>query len=320
MKTFSKQILLAAILASSANANVAVRGDTTIGLKYNFNKSTANKENQFEVTGGNQNQGFTHVVFAAAEGGQGGQGAYVMMETLTDIDGDNGGVSFNMGQEFVGYRTKLFDVRLGQMDSLVYNWVGSLNEKMLYADNIAVVPASDQDVSNILRLTTQLGPVRVAADVRLKGDEHDYEAYDIGAQFNLGKANISVVHQTEADINTDAGSGKAFEDRDTTALGVTYDVSKNLNLMATYANYDAERSTNGEDNSYSLGLTYKNASILYQTSDMKDQARYNVKYDIPLSDKTTFGIEGQFGDKYYNLSNETVEDEFVVGYIHYNFS
>ena len=40
MKTFSKQILLAAILASSANANVAVRGDTTIGLKYNFNKST----------------------------------------------------------------------------------------------------------------------------------------------------------------------------------------------------------------------------------------------------------------------------------------
>ena len=58
---------------------------------------------------------------------------------------------------------------------------------------------------------------------------------------------------------------------------------------------------------------------MYQTSQDKDQARYNLMYQFPVSKNTTFAVEAQFGDKYFNdgAATKTVEDEFVVGYIHY---
>ena len=74
MKTFNKALLLAAVLASAANANVQVNGDTTIGLKYTLKDNDSTQEDKFSVESGNDNQGFTHLRFTAAEGGKGGQG------------------------------------------------------------------------------------------------------------------------------------------------------------------------------------------------------------------------------------------------------
>ena len=314
MKTFNKTLLLAAVLASAANANVQVTGDATIGLLYTLKNSTTNKEDKFSVQSGNQSQGYTHINFAAAEGGKGGQGAFIFMETLTDLDGDNSNFQFNMGEEFVGYRTSMFDIRMGQIDSLMYSWVGTSNEKMLYADNIAIQPALNDYNSNMLRLTTRLGKTLVAADVRLQDDGNDYEAYDIGARASLGKADISLVYQGIPDINT-----TAFDNRNTTAASISYDITKNLNVMGTYANYSEKHANNGEDQSYSLGLTYNNASVLYQTSPDTDQGRVNLMYQMPVSKSTTFGVEAQFADKFYSNSatTKTVDNEFVVGYIHY---
>lgn len=314
MKTFNKTLLLAAVLASAANANVQVTGDTTIGLKYTLkDRQDTTKEDKFSVQSGNTSQGLTHINFAAAEGGKGGQGAYLFMETLTDIDGDNSNFEFNMGEEFVGYRTSMFDIRMGQMDPLMYSWVGAKNEKMLYADNIAIHPALDQDASNMLRLTTRLGKTTVAADVQLKDDGDDYCAYDIGARLSLGKADLSLVHQ-------EYGEGDSgFAGRNTTGASIGYDISKALNVTGTYANYSEKRTTNGEKDAYSLAVTYNNASVLYQTSPDKDQARYNLMYQFPVSKRTTFGVEAQFGNKYYHqgASTKSNDDEFVVGYINY---
>ena len=105
-------------------------------------------------------------------GGRGGQGAYLYMETLTDIDGDFSSLAFTLGQEFVGYRTSMFDIRMGKIDSLMYEWIGAKNEQMLYAGNIAIVPTDNTDVSNMLRLTTRFGKTMVAADIQLEDDNH----------------------------------------------------------------------------------------------------------------------------------------------------
>lgn len=314
MKTFNKALLLAAVLASAANANVSVNGDTTIGLKYTLkDNADSTQEDKFSVESGNDNQGFTHLRFTAAEGGKGGQGAYLYMETLTDIDGDFSSLAFTLGQEFVGYRTSMFDIRAGKVDSLMYEWVGAKNEQMLYASNIAIVPTDNTDVSNMLRLTTRFGKTMVAADVQLEDDSHDYNAYDIGAKLSLGKAELSLVHQENGD------NAAGFAGRNTTSAGISYDITKALNVTGTYANYTAKRAVNSEDDAYSLIATYNNASIMYQTSQDKDQARYNLMYQFPVSKNTTFAVEAQFGDKYFNdgAATKTVEDEFVVGYIHY---
>ena len=313
MKTFNKTLLLAAILASAANANVQVTGDTTIGLKYTLKDNDSTQEDKFSVESGNDNQGLTHINFAAAEGGKGGQGAFLYMETLTDIDGDNSVMSFAMGQEFVGYRTSMFDIRMGRIDSLMYEWVGANNEKMLYASNIAIVPVDNTDVSNMLRLTTRLGKTVVSADVRLEDDGNDYNAFDIGARLSLGKADLSIVHQENGD------NAAGFDGRSTTGASISYDITKALNVTGTYANYTAKRASNSEDDAYSLIATYNNASIMYQTSQDKDQARYNLMYQFPASKHTTFGVEAQFGDKFFNdgAATKRVEDEFVVGYINY---
>jgi hypothetical protein len=313
MKTFNKTLLLAAVLASAANANVQVTGDTTIGLKYTLkDRQDTTKEDKFSVQSGNSNQGLTHITFAAAEGGKGGQGAYLFMETLSDIDGDGSSLTFTMGQEFVGYRTSMFDIRMGQIDTLMYSWVGAKNEKMLYADNIAIEPVKDQDVSNMVRLTTRLGKTTVSADVQLQNDGDDYCAYDIGARLSLGKADLSLVHQ-------EYGEGDSgFAGRNTTGASISYDITKALNVTGTYANYSEKHASNGEDDAYSLAVTYNNASVLYQTSPDKDQARYNLMYQFPVSKHTTFGVEAQFGnDFHHNGSTKTKDDEFVVGYINY---
>ena len=78
--------------------------------------------------------GVGHLNFSASEAGKSGTGAYAFMETLPSFTG-----LASTGQTYVGYKGQRFDLRLGKLDSLTYEWVGSLNEAdFKYANNIAV--------------------------------------------------------------------------------------------------------------------------------------------------------------------------------------
>jgi len=324
VKKLNKTVLLAAVLASAANANVNVSGDATIGFKYLTNTNTdANKDNLF-VSEGNDENGNAHLVFSATQGGKSADGAYA----LISFDfATSGATTLPIDQAYVGYKAKKFDIRMGQLDSLTYTWVGSANEHMYYADNISVVPARDQQLADSVRATTKLGSVTLGAFAQLPGSvSYDYAVYDLGAKFDIGKFGLAVTHQ-EAN---DAISTNSYEHRDTTSAGLNYALKnlssakllKGLELSATYASYSEQTTANSgrqsEDSSYSIGLKMNNTSVLYQTGINYDQDQWNIQHLRPLSANTDFGITGQISSKYYasasgsTNSNETQGDEFVA--------
>jgi hypothetical protein len=356
VKTYQKTVLLAAALASAANAGVNVYGDAVVGLQYTVDSfSAAERDNKFEVVGGAYAAGNSHINFAASEAGKSGKGAYALAQVNIDLAGQNlEADSFNTGQSYIGYKFDKLDLRMGKMHSLVYDYVGSMNQFGHFGNDIAVFDAMrghtitttfDDKVAilaptymrnatpGVLRASTKVGPAEVSADVVLTfngGREWDFA--EIGTKFSLQKVDLSIVHQS----SNDDVSTTAWDVRDTTAVGAKYKMSnmtsermlKDVELMATYASYSKDPANNGESSAYSVGAKFNNTSVLYQTSQAKDQARVNLAHVMPVSKSTEFGLEGQIpvSKPYINensgapSSTTKMNDEsFVTAYIAYKF-
>ena len=160
-----------------------------------------------------------------------------------------------------------------------------------------------------------------------------YSKY-FGAKFDIGSLEFAIVHQ-KANEGLDAAQ---YLHRSTTAASAAYALKhltsskllKDVELMATYADYSEQTDLNGtiqsEDSSYSFGAKLNNTSILYQTSTQQDQERFNIQHERPLSKNAAFGIEAQLGTSdYYAISGGSIanqtsrDDEFVVAYLTMNF-
>ncbi|MEE2769854.1 MAG: hypothetical protein VX835_02080 [Pseudomonadota bacterium] len=315
MKKLNKTVLLAAVLASAANAGVIVGGDATIGLEY-LAKSHASPthEKMFVVDGGNSEHGFGHLTFAATDGGKGGNGAYAFVETFFDLADST---SLSTGQTYAGYNAKKFDVRLGKLDSLTYQWVGSLNEQQLYADNIAIIPVSNENVNDSIQFTTKLGSVTLGAGAVLdESTTYDYTTYDLGAKFEVGKLGFSIVHQEANDGISTTG----YLHRNTTSGSLEYAFKnltsnrflKDLEAFVTYADYSeqtaAVSSRQSEDSAYSVGLKLNNNQLLYQTGIRDSQEMMNFQHTRPISKNTNVGIMAQFDTSdYYDFNAAGVQ-------------
>ena len=308
MKKLNKTVLLAAVLASAANAGVNVTGDATVGLKYVTKSGTSAQEK--------------------TNGGKGGNGVYAFVGTDADITAGSS-TSFTIDQAYVGYKGNKFDTRMGTLDTLTYQWVSSLNEQQYFANNIAVASVGSQRGSNSIQATTKLGSVTLGAGARLPLNTYDFTTYDLGAKFNIGKLALAVVHQT---VNDNVATND-YDKRDTTSLGLNYALKnltsakllKDLELSATYADYSAQTTAgNGktsEENTYSIGLKMNNLSVLYQTGINADQEQWNIEYLRPLSKNAAFGVTGQIAENYYGSSagatstTGTVADEFAAVFL-----
>lgn len=318
MKKLNKTVLLAAVLASAANAGVTISGDATMGVQYLSDGATVGQEHRWSVVQGNTDSGKGHLNFSVSEAGKSGTGAYAFMETLPSFTG-----LASTGQTYVGYKGQRFDLRLGKLDSLTYEWVGSLNEAdFKYANNIAVNPEKSENVLSSARVTTKLGPVLIGITAANNVGTQNYLYQEIGAKFELNKVNLALVHQKVDDDNT-----TAFNNRNTDSVGLTYSFKhltstkflKDLDLHVTYASYSEDRASNGESDAMGIGFKINNTALMYQTSDRKDQARYNLVHTRPISKNTSLGIELQTGDDYMDGASLTQEDTFGVVYLTYSF-
>ena len=351
MKTYQRTVLLAAALASAANAGVNVYGDAVVGLKYNTSTfSTNNNDNHFNLDGGTYAAGNSHLNFAASEAGKSGKGAYALAQVNLDLTGQNANAdSLNTGQTYIGYKFDKLDIRMGKLNSLVYDYVGSMNQLGHFGTDIAVFdamrgastvadypnaygPTYERNATNgVFRAATNVGPAELAADVVLSTDSgRDWDYAEIGTKFSLQHIDLSAVYQTANSAVSNAWAG-----RDTTAIGAKYKMSnmtsdrrlKDLELMATFASYSKDP-TNGEGSAYSVGLKMNNTSVLYQTSQAQDQARVNVSHVLPVSKSTDFGIEGQIPVSQAYIANNTgaagnatkqQDNGFVTAYVAYKF-
>tara|TARA_X000000950_G_scaffold275159_1_gene361136 strand:- start:245 stop:1207 length:963 start_codon:yes stop_codon:yes gene_type:complete len=320
VKKLNKTVLLAAVLASAANAGVTISGDATMGVQYLSDATTVGQEHRFSVRDGNSNNGKAHLNFSMSEAGKSGTGAYAFIETIPSFSST---ATLSTGQTYVGYKGQRFDIRLGTIDSLTYEWVGSLNEAdFKYANNIAVKPMHNEDQANTARVTTKLGPVLIGIAAANPVGTQNYLYQEIGAKFELNKVNLALVHQ-----KVDDDDATAFNNRNTDSFGLTYSFKhltstkflKDLDLNVTYASYSEDHASNGESDAMGIGFKINNTALMYQTSDRKDQARYNLVHTRPISKNTSLGIELQTGDDYMVGATKTQDDTFGVVYLTYSF-
>ena len=339
--------MLAAVLASAANAGLSINGDVTSGLVYSLKNADTNLEDKLSVESGNNNQGMSHVNFSATDGGKSGKGAYAFLETMIDITDKD--PNMDVGGAYVGYNADKFDVRLGTLDSLTYQWVGSLNENQRYADNISIVPVKNENTDHSIQFLTKLGTVTLGAQAVLGDDmtNGDYVSYDLGAKFNLGKLSFALTHQEvgEEYAITKNGYSKSthkFLARNTTSAGLGYEFKnltsnkllKDLELAATYANYSEQSTANAtgqrtEDTTYSVGLRMNHTELLYQKGIANNQERFNLQHERPISKNAAVGFSAQFGTQDYYKTETTnnsktdaskVRDtENLVAYLTMNF-
>ncbi|MDG2348418.1 MAG: porin [Gammaproteobacteria bacterium] len=329
MKKLNKTVLLAAVLASAANAGVNVTGDATVGLKYVTKSSTPANENSFVVSSGNNDSGQTHLNFAATNGGKGGNGVYAFVGTNVDITAGTD-TTLTVDQAYVGYKANKYDTRMGTLDTLTYAWVGSLNEQQYFASNIATTALYMKSNGNSAQATTKLGTVTLGAGFNLPSSSYDYTSYDLGAKFNVGKLALAVVYQK---VN-DAVATNNYDKRNTTSAGLNYalknlssaKVLKDLVFTGTYSNSSDSTTASGagkqsDKSTYSLGLKMNNASVMYQTGTSDGQDQWNIEYLRPLSKNASFGVTGQLASNYYGAttgttsSSQTVADEFAAVFL-----
>lgn len=349
MNKFNQTVLMAALVSSGANAaNVDIDGNATLGLMYSVKASQGDRDHQFSVESGTADpNGMAALNFSSHVDGKNHDKYYYFLGTLTDFDGSNAGLNgtgttetkneYNLmlNEAYVGYANRNYDVRAGQLDSLTYAWVGSLNANgWKYNYNIAVDPAWELRNSNVLRFTTQQGPVQLGIQSAMnRANSYDYTYIELGAKAKLAGLDISFVHQ---DVN-DATSTNPYAHRNTNAVGLEYSLGQpskqsvlgGLTLMGTYADYSDQATANAtgqksEENSYSIGLKTDHTAILYQTGIAHDRARWNVMHTKPINEHITLGMEAQFGSKnYYDITNNATDDattreyEFIVGYVTY---
>ena len=352
MNKFNQTVLMAALVSSAANAaNVDIDGNATLGLMYTVKATQGDRDHKFSVESGADPNGMAALNFSSHVDGKNHDKYYYFLGTLTDFDGSNAGLNgtdttgtseFNLmlNEAYVGYANRNYDVRAGQLNSLTYTWVGSLNSNgWKYNYNIAVFPEWEIRSTNTLRFTTQQGPVQLGIQSSMnRANSYDYTYIELGAKAKLAGLDISFVHEDVNDatkLRTNVYNAYGY--RNTNAVGLEYSLGQpskqsvlgGLTLMGTYADYSDQTTANAtgqksEENSYSIGLKTDHTAILYQTGIEHDRARWNVMHTKPINEHITLGMEAQFGSKnYYDITNDDTNDptkretEWIVGYVTY---
>lgn len=220
---------------------------------------------------------------------------------------------------YLGYRHKHVDLRMGTLDSLVYSWVGSYSDPWNYGGNIAVIPQYNRYLGNSAKVVTNLSDqFQLGVDAGLAQDTRDYSYIDLGGKWSNNKLTVAMVYQEN---NKD--STTTFENRNTWASAIAYNINKNLTLKANYAHYSETYSSNSHDDAFSIGGNSKYTYLTYQTSQNKDQARINFMHSIPLTKSSSIGLEAQIpvNAKYYKngATTKTYDSSFGTVYLGLKF-
>lgn len=225
----------------------------------------------------------------------------------------------NILHAYLGYRLDTIDARMGTLDSLVYSWVGSYSNKWNYGSNIAIVPQYNRYLGNSVKVVSKLGDhFELGVDAGLSNDSRDYSYYDLAGKWSNHLLTLATAYQEN---NKD--STTSFENRNTWASAIAFNVSENLSLTASYAHYSETRSANSHSDSFSIGGNTKSTYLNYQTSQNKDQARINLMHTMPLGKTSSIGLEIQtpVHAKYYKdgASTKTYDTSFATVYLGYRF-
>ncbi|MEE2769856.1 MAG: hypothetical protein VX835_02090 [Pseudomonadota bacterium] len=307
-KLFNLKVFALSFLTLNAHA-LTVSGKIYSGLQYDLKNpsTTPTSEDHFSVATSASRLYFSENYF-----GNTGHGTYFLYEG--DIFNDLANL-----HSFVGYRTNQIDTRLGKLDSLVYSWVGSLTNPWTYGSNISVIPEYNRYLSNSGRVVVSLGDqLKLGVNVLLNKDTRDYSFYDLGGKWSNNTLAVSTVYQEN---NKD--STTAFENRNTWASAISYQINKKITLNTLYTHYSNSYASNSKDDSFSVVIQNQKTYLSYQTSQNKDQSRVNLMHSIPLSDAASIGFEVQtpVNSKYYKDGATTKTDDasFAVIYLGFKF-
>lgn len=215
---------------------------------------------------------------------------------------------------YLGYRQDVVDLRMGTLDSLIYSWVGTYSDPWNYGGNIAIAPQYNRYLGNSMKVVTKLSDqFQLGVDAGLTQDTRDYDYIDLGGKWSNNKLTLAMVYQEN---NKD--SSTKFENRNTWASAIAYNVSTNLKLAANYAHYTESYTSNSHEDSFSVGGKIKSTNISYQTSQNKDQARINLMHSIPLTKSSSIGLEAQvpINAKYYKNGATTKTYDTSFGNIY----
>ena len=227
--------------------------------------------------------------------------------------------NLNVKHAFLGYRLDAIDTRMGTLDSLVYSWVGTYSDPWNYGGNIAIVPQYNRYLNNSIKMVGKLGDhIELGADAGLSDDTRDYNYYDIAGKWSNDRITLATVYQEN---NKD--SSTSFENRNTWASAVAFNMSETLTLTASYAHYSETQSVNSHSDSFAIGGRTKSTKLSYQTSQNKDQARINLMHTKQLGKTSSIGFEVQapVNAKYYKdgASTKTYDSSFATVYLGYRF-
>lgn len=219
---------------------------------------------------------------------------------------------------FLGAKSKKLNMRLGQIDSLVYHWVGKYSNPWEYAGNIAVVPRYNRYIYNSGRLVNHINDqIDIGVAFGLNGLD-DYNYYDLGIQWSNDFITLATVYQTNSNDDT-----TSFSNRDTWGSAIVVNPNNHLSLMANHAHYTQSYANNSNKNAFSVGFSYDNAVVFYQTSQNKDQARINYMQTKNLSPSTKLGFETQIpvNNLYYDAGSQskTKDTAFAGFFLRYVF-
>ena len=160
---------------------------------------------------------------------------------------------------------------MGTLDSLVYSWVGSYSNPWNYGGNISIVPQYYRFISNSVKMVGKLGDhFELGVDAGLSNDSKDYSYYDVAGKWSNQTFTFATAYQ-----NNNNDSATSFDNRNTWASAIAFNVSENLTLTSSYAQYSETRSANSHSDAFSIGGKTKSTVLMYQTSQDKDQTRIN---------------------------------------------
>ena len=303
-------IILTSLLCFISNTNaLTVTGKMFVGPVFYFKNpnTTPTAEDKIVVETAASRLYFTENFY-----GKISNGVYFLYEG--DINND-----LAIKHSFLGYRHDVVDLSLGTLDSLVYSWVGSYSDPWNYGGNISIVPQYNRYLGNSVKVISKLGDhFEFGVDAGLSNDSRDYSYYDIAGKWSNHLLTLATAYQ---DNNKDSSTN--FENRNTWASTIAFNVSENLSLTASYAHYSETRSANSHSDAFSIGGNTKSTYLNYQTSQNKNQARINLMHTMPLGKTSSIGLEIQtpVNAKYYKdgASTQTYDTSFATVYLGYRF-
>lgn len=333
MKKIGSMILSAAAVfpvASNAAQDLDIGGSARIGVEYNIIPTkwaaTANLQDGLEVISNGSN------FFLAGEK-EVGKGAKAYFKYEFAVLGDLGTVDtasttaldYGTYLSYVGYAYNNFDVRMGSIESIPYQYVGKYDD-VAFASGYGSYSANHR-IQKAVAATYQLRDVQIGGDIQAtstaiaNGSEGDQQtssiySYAVGAQFKKGCLEIGGAYNAYVNGATGGADSNQSEQLQSTnnsgnipsywGIGFSYNVNsmpvyKNVQtgdfkVFASYNNLSRGNSgaTHGTEDSITNGTEvgfYKTGSYSIGLSMMDMTLRYDSGFLDSGSDAVLLNYE-----------------------------